>query len=93
MKALYWMKDNWRYCLMALAAVDFVGNAVIKYLEESGDKTDWQGVAMAAGLALFTYLKKAPGDLTRDQAKQLAHDHASEALRSVSMHPGPRNGD
>jgi hypothetical protein len=88
-----WFASNWRYIVMVLAAIDVVGNALVKYLE-TGGKPDVNGLLLVAGTALFAWLKTAPGDVTKTQAKQLAHDHASEVLRSVSMSPPPpKNGD
>jgi len=53
----------------------------------SGQPVTLAGVLLVVGTGLATWMAKRPGDLTQAQAKQMAHDHASEALRSVSMVP------
>lgn len=75
-----WITSNWRVIVMALAGIDVVGNAVIKYIE-ANPKTDWHGLLIAVGMALFAWLKTGPGDLTKSQAEQLAEKRAADAVR------------
>jgi hypothetical protein len=59
----------------------------------SGQPITLPTVLLVLGTALATWMAKRPGDVTKTQAKQLAHDHASEVLRSVSITPPPKSGD
>lgn len=59
------LKDNWRYMTMIGAALGFLATATSEYLD--GDLTPtWQELAM---VLVFAYLKKGPGDLTKNEHK------------------------
>lgn len=81
------------------AAIGILGSlagtlwAAFETLLRSDQPLTFASVATVLMPALMGFLIKRPWDVTKTQAQQLAQDHASEALRRVSMHPGPRNGD
>lgn len=78
-----------RLGLMVLAALDVAGTAALQYVEDNPGNLDWRRVLFTVGIALFAWLKKAPGDLTHSEAKQMAHEHASDVLAKASLPPAP----
>ncbi|HEX6244811.1 MAG TPA: hypothetical protein VFZ61_28020 [Polyangiales bacterium] len=71
--------------------------AAFETLLQSSQPLTVASVATVLMPALMGFLIKRPWDVTKAKAHELAEERAteaaSEALRRVSMHPGPRNGD
>lgn len=81
-----WLKNNHGKIVVAVGFLTALAAAVSQYLVD--DKTPtWQELALAIGAALMAWYKTAPGDLTKTQAEEMAHDHAADVLTKASLPP------
>lgn len=75
-----WIKKNWVTIAAVLGALEAIYTAIDGLLRK-GEAPSAHQIAVTAGVALFAYMLKRPGDLTKVQADA----HADKAVQSVML--------
>lgn len=81
---MQFIKKHWVTIAAVIGALEAV-YAAIDGLLQNGEAPTGHQVAVTAGVALFTYMMRRPGDLSKQQANEHAEKAAVDAVKRVSQ--------